>query len=427
MRASIGIQQALFNLKSLVRDEAARRAVAQLAIREQEGRDADATEAERLADELGQHIQSLLASMELDKHLFMIMEKDGALRFDSIGLEYLEQLGPTGQTAAQQLRPVVEATWRAVARSPLPDDARQWALWCVEGVVATPFAVILARVVWQDVILKQLPRESPQATPSEPPTVAIAGLVSEIAPKYPVVSAVVLRRILGAFLFKEWKLEKVGSETRVVNRRGELLAVVSADVDGDLARVKEMLKGTRSLLGHHLFRYLVQAGVQCHLTVRGHGHRVVVIQGGLSGLATELGIKGSKAATALRPILDGFKYVMLRLPGGRTESLLDWSLELASPGKRSMLYVTLHDALLPDYVNGFPKTTVADREAKKLVPIPVALPPLVHHVRTHSRQALLQLLLLEELNVHAEEVSRSGYATIPWSRWLELAEVLDDN
>jgi hypothetical protein len=51
----------------------------------------------------------------------------------------------------------------------------------------------------------------------------------------------------------------------------------------------------------------------------------------------------------------------------------------------------------------------------------VGLPPLVGHVRTHSGQALLQLLVLEELNVYDEEMSESGFVEIPWARWLDLA------
>ena len=221
----VGAEQALANLKLLIGSESSRRVVAMLAIKEQGGNDTSAEVLAELADILREHIEGLLAWLESDNHLFIILEKDGALRFDTIGLEYLEHLdhiGPTGKLAAEELRPEIRASWKAVASAPIPDESRLWNWWCAAGEVGTPFAVILARVLWQDVMREEAPQDAPPTTATTSPSKAEANPVPEDVPKFPMLSAVVLRLIVRALFTKNTKLVVVGGETRLVSRLGRV-------------------------------------------------------------------------------------------------------------------------------------------------------------------------------------------------------------
>ena len=197
--------------------------------------------------------------------------------------------------------------------------------------------------------------------------------------------------------------------------------MVAANVAGDHVVVNKLVESTRTLMAQRLLRFLVQAGVHSHLVSKHHERGLIEIGGGLGGLAKVLGVAGSKG-TQLRPILDGFMYLMLSLPHGKTESLLHWTLDPESPGQRARLRIILHDALLPNYVVGLDKNTAGQREARRLVPIPTVLPPLVGHVHSHFSQALLQLLLLDEMSAQAEELHKNQWVRIPWDRWMKMAK-----
>ena len=76
---------------------------------------------------------------------------------------------------------------------------------------------------------------------------------------------------------------------------------------------------------------------------------------------------GGSKGTQLRAILDALMYLKLRLPHGKTESLLTWTPGSESQGQPSILRIVLHDALLPNFVIGLDKNTPSQREAKRLV------------------------------------------------------------
>ena len=351
-------------------------------------------------------------------------EINGMLAMDSVALDFLAKVGPKGAELASSRKEASRQRWatRESDQNITIPGLRLWTLWIPQGVKdPPPYVRALASAIWLDHIRSENPAPSASPTTADGLASTNAGTAQEITTKFPVLSAVVLRLIIRAFFAKDTELVVVGSELRLVNRRGEALAVVSPDVAGDEYRVRKMVKATRSVLAHRLFRFLVRAGLQAHLSVRHHGHRVVLVEGGLSGLATLLDTNSSKAGTDLRLILNAFMYLKLRLPQDKTQSLLQWTLDLASPGKSSLLKITLDDPLLPDYVNGMPKVLPVEREAKQLVPIPQVLPPLMGGPRSHQAQALLQLLVMEELRSLAEDLSTSGYSWIPWPRWLELA------
>lgn len=404
----------LFCLNALAENGAARHELAARAIEAQGVNDVTSEEIGELADQVCHQLRELLKRLESDERLFTVMEKNGFLRFDFIALAFLEQIGPSGKHAANELRPEACAAWQAWLTSPQADESKLWKLWLADGGAPPLFSMILARVVWLDV----LRREHPQ-TPAmvEPPPKTTATSESKPSHMYPVVSAVVVRRVMEAFFIGNPKVKKVANETRLVSQRGEDVAVVSPDAADDVTRVAELASGTRSLLGHRFFRCVVSAGVNARLLSEGHDYRVLQVVGGLSGLAAQLGMSGSKAATELRGILDAFRHIWVRLPHGRTDSLLTWTLDHAKPGEKALLRIALHDALLPGYVNGLPKNTPAQREARKLVPVPRLLPPLIGHCRSHASQALLQLLIIEEFASRAEELFQNGLVRIPWSRW----------
>lgn len=416
-----GSYRAIKSLKHLLDSQEARRVVSEMAIQTEEHRAASPSELHELDDPFRSHVESVVALFEADKLIHNVMELEGALRFDTIGLRHLDTLGSYGRAAASQLRPEAQSRWTATTRMDRDHETEKWIWWCDSEDEHARFPVLLARVLWRDALGKVRPEISDVSSPGKTEKEA-KETVKDLPPtKYPVISATVLRAAIGGYFSKAPALKSSGHELLVVNKRGDKLATISSEAAADPVKVKAAVASTRTVLGHRLFRFLVSSGVHLSALVKNHAHRVLPIEGGLKALAGLLGYSGSKAATSLREVLDGFRYMELDLPNQRREALINWTLEGAGPGTQARLRIVFHDALLPDYVNGFPKTTPQDREAKRLVPVPQVLPPLYGGPRSHAAQALLQLLVMEELRAQAESVSRHGFAWIPLTRWHALA------
>lgn len=153
--------------------------------------------------------------------------------------------------------------------------------------------------------------------------------------------------------------------------------------------------------------------------------RKLVIAGGFRGLARLLGFGGSKAASECRKALVVMQHAHLQLPHGEVGSLLTWEVQRASPGRAGELRIELSDVLLPGYVVTLPKVTASKRDARRLVPVPERLPPLVGHRSWHSSQALLQLDVLRELRLHVGDFGEGASPALTIDRWLELAEAVE--
>ncbi len=209
--------------------------------------------------------------------------------------------------------------------------------------------------------------------------------------------------------------------------RGELIGrrvlsggrVVADAVEADDEVLRRVFRAVHTLAGHRLFRWLLAVGQRQHL-VGEPDPRAVVIHGGFEELAATVGVRGHKAATELAQALDGMQRLRVALPGGFVGGLLTYNIARA---RRTTLRIVLGDPLFPSWVSTLPKGSGTRREARMLVPVPLALPPMAGREREHAALATLQVELLMEFRKRAEELTDGGVLIDDWRPLLERSGV----
>lgn len=373
------------------------------------------TEIDALSRALGERLREMSMDLRLRSELAFkeggdpLREREGMLWLDARAADFLEDVGPYGRGLAAELRTRARVRWEQQLRN-RSDPVREGAspislfrLWYDPDHDPTqiPFVSILARVLWRDEVEPRL-RQA----------------------KVPALSITVLESSHRALWSRDRHVEVREEGHVVANQRGEVLAVLRATgacpvVPGEIASA---LSTTRSLIAHRLVRLLVKAGYEQFYVSRLRDYRKIVILGGYSALAHQLGLSGSKGEDQLRRALGALQHIHIHLPHGDLGGLLTWSYYPEAPTRRAVLSVVLGDALLPNYVVALSKRTAKARESRMLVPIPSHLPPMVGMRRNeYPAQATLQLLILAELRRNAATLVREGSVRITDKRRRELA------
>lgn len=149
--------------------------------------------------------------------------------------------------------------------------------------------------------------------------------------------------------------------------------------------------------------------------------RTLVIHGGWSVFAAQLGFTNKQAASDLRAILHAQAAVRIRQADGSRGNMLALR-EVPQLGRsRGRIEIVLGTMLLPYYVYEFSQAGSgrAAREAKRLVPLP-QFPPFVGRPNEHGPQATASMLLVRELRAHAVDLFRNGAVHIPPERMRDL-------
>ena len=313
---------------------------------------------------------------------------------------YLESKGRHGARQASRVREFSERSWEEYVSTQDPKIAL--AVWR-EGEVS--FLEVLLSTVWKDVYVPWAKHEANR--------------------KHPALSLPVFDAMREALFAKGRRIAGI-SDDRVVQVGHEVVARIrpgnGIPVPADIA---ESTGATRTVTAHRLVRWLIaEAYRREHDPVTHRDCRKLVIAGGFRGLARLLGFSGDKAATQIRQVLEFLRYAHVELPPGEIGRLLTWELRRPSPGRAAELRIELGDALLPAFVVGLPKGPGSRRDARRLIPIPERLPPMVGHRAWHSIQALLQLDVIRDLRLRVGEQREGERPWISSERWLELAEAV---
>lgn len=401
-----GAVRALSDLRAFIENEAGLKAIARETISGAEGRAAEAGEIEALAKDLRAQLKGLVD--QLDAGPSQLGEiQDGLLKMDLVGLAFLRTFGEAGKMRAGELEDSARVDARRYERSPQKFSDIVWCRWYRASESRPPFAGILAAALWWDHVRYAVPE------PVEESQVAPKSAV--LREKSAAISATVLRRVAQVFFWRDLpKVFAAGEQVQLVGEGGELLGV--SPVVRDPRRLKQILKSTRSVLGHRLFRHLAIAGVTTN-------SRVLEVEGGLTGLAKTLEARSKKAPSQLREILGAFSQVMVQLPHGQADALLTWSLTPEAPRMPAILRIIPHDLFRPDYVVTLPKTTRTQRAGRRLCSVPNAPPPLLGGPRGHAAQWTLQELFALEMSERAEEIYKNdGWIRMPRERWEAIGD-----
>lgn len=317
---------------------------------------------------------------------------------------FLEQLGPSGQEAAE------------VVRKKATSGAEPWDLWTrpggpalddYEAPTCSPLLWSLAVVLWREVARPAWQEERDRARKSRPAiarVIAIGQLIPVMTGEY--------QRPLPLFETKE-----------VHDERGRVVA----RIDGDAAVVAMATRGLEVLgspVGNRLIKSLVRTAWEQH--ERGDKNPGdVVFLGGWSGMAEHLRVRDDpKTLQALAEAGQSVRWVDGATKGG---GWWTWSSRRGGPGRPGEVRFVLGDPLRPGYAlaleHGDVAHTVTSRTARRLVPELRHEPPVgVLNERSQGAAWVLHRLLLVELVDAAEDVYRAGGALLTPDDWRTMAK-----
>lgn len=250
----------------------------------------------------------------------------------------------------------------------------------------------------------------------KPPKVDVAGQEMKDETKYvPAVSQSLINRMAETHWSKKRKLVPVtvGYEIRQRERK-----VATAEV---LIR-PELFQASKSLTSHRLFRWLVTKGSE-QFHAKMPRYMDILLPGGFKQLCGELGIGyDGETVKKLVETLNFYQLAQIALERAKYFGLLLWEYRSNPNGGPDMLFLRLSDALLPHYVTHLSRDTMSDREARKLVPIPRELPPLIGtNVHLYAQQASLQTFIFSEFRNQAKVLAEHSTVHFDEMAFLRLA------
>lgn len=147
------------------------------------------------------------------------------------------------------------------------------------------------------------------------------------------------------------------------------------------------------------------------------------VDGGFPGLAKVLGMKAHKAPEELREAVATLAALRIDSPTGEGQVFAYWHSK-ATGQRPARLEMHVMGPFAPDYIARSLAGHRRSAQDKYLVPVPLPqrLPPLVGRERDHAAQAFLQVLVLRELRVRAEELREVGSVEIGERQWEALRD-----
>lgn len=166
----------------------------------------------------------------------------------------------------------------------------------------------------------------------------------------------------------------------------------------------------------------------------GADFRRIVVVGGASGLAEQIGEPGHSSTQAVMDILRIEAYGRFALPGGQFGNLIALvEPTLAAPGKPAILEMMIGDPFLRQYVHSLPpgRAGEAHRRNRVLVPLLDRLPDLASGTGGGGRlgptvrgpAALLHWLVLHDLAQGARALQLHGGVQLNWPRLWHYADL----
>jgi len=262
--------------------------------------------------------------------------------------------------------------------------------------------LVLAKVLWLDVICPRLER----------------GLTRRDAPglAMPILTNVVRASRRGAqtSLF-DGVAEIVDAKGK---RVGSLVPTSSPTIDSKHVSLANLGR----LCTQRLVRFVLHQGYRQKWVDQTPDATRIVIDGGFPALAATLGMTGKKAATELKGAVETLSALRIDTPRGEGQVFAFWHYK-ATGHRRAILHMNLLGPFAPDYIsNELAGHRTAQDKYLVPVPLPELLPPMTGREKDHAAQAFLQVLVLREMRMRAEELAEHGCVEINERTWRALGD-----
>ena len=334
-----------------------------------------------------------------DDRWVVVSDRARLLWLDAALAARLERVGPKSALAAAEIRTMAKRAWKEVrgvpaTESPVPAIAEAFRRWNHE-LRAVELAVRCLVADTLEPVLRD------RGVPSLPVGYAPATVRSTLAP--------------GDDL--QWRPSTSGGAD-AIDRGGRIVACSPVSMTGgELAAAAArpaFLAAAGSMVAHRLLRYIAwkarELALLHELDLNVSVPRITV-PGGMTRLAELIGA-GRKKTAEVELALDLFQSLhAIANDGTSFAGLLTWQRSLTNaPGRASELVIVPSDSLLH-----------SGAQRGKLVPVPRTFPPLAGSPNQWAAQAGLQLLVLDEMRVHAAELVTHGGVQVSRRRWQQLA------
>ncbi len=327
---------------------------------------------------------------------------DGMLWLDAVGVASLARLGGEGERAARAVRDKARRRWdERIGRQQLAPYVRAfsaWELWFAPDGRATsvPFAEVLARVLWCEVVKPQIEQEN-----HTPTALSLPFVEALTKPMRPGVSY---------------------DDGRLVDREGVVITDLSHEITEVPAVDLEVLEklttfGAKMLFsvsGYRLVWWLAETARRQKVIERTPEPWVVEVAGGWRELAKLILVDATGSTTLNKKIPGELKAIAIALargwfplPDGTVGNLLTLRYGGAHRGQRGKVRFELASCWLPYDVRSLPRRTQRQRRARVLSPVLPPPPPTANY-RTHAAQAALAWDLVGEMTRQRREVVRHG-------------------
>ena len=327
-------------------------------------------------------------------------EKNGRNFMDVILSELLETFGNKGKEASNFILTPPSESYTKYYSSDFSSTHREmaWSLWITKSPAPSIFFQALSfimPVIWSDRYRKLWKRQN-----KDTPAVA----------RDPFDAA--LRPMMNPS--KKKTIKTVDSQIGGYDQSGNLLFTAPTMDPRLIETLQKGVNGLGSITGHKILRWQIKEAFTKWST-GSPDMRLIVVEGGYSGIAEKLECSSGRNPSKIREILHAQAYAQFQFPdGSRGNMIVLNELQRYRNGEIARLSITLGPMLCPEFVHNLPQNS------NKLLIAIGDLPPLYGSRNIHAKQACLQLLLFKELSDQSDRIAREGAALIPMDKWYQM-------
>lgn len=350
---------------------------------------------------------SLLQENNKDRILFIITKKDeeaqhliceinGNFWLDDLLFKHLKKLGGSGRKRAEELS---ESSKKWMEKfhedGKLSGLFRMWVAPTVPSYYCR-FPKVLAEILWEERVNK-LVRKAKENIPA---------LTQRINSS--------LTKILSP------RIERIEDDRKIqMLYEGKVVAATLPAIDPRLIPILTKGAGNLNSIYHHrLIRFECRVGFENWIK-KTPDARVLRFERGCSEIVEQLGITSNQAIEVINSLLTAQAHMQFNFDDGSSGNLISLRKFRSKRCNRDDgVEIILGTFLLPHY------TFETTKRGRLLTPVP-ALPPLVSSANYHARQALLQMMVMEEFTEKSVEFAESGSIVINSDKWQKFAKEAD--